>query len=71
MGNPGRDGFQGVADFDAKVVDGAVNGVAVAVKESATGLSKGQTGYVRQYAGVIGIGVVLLLGWFVVIRGML
>ena len=71
MGNPGRDGFQGVADFDAKVVDGAVNGVAVAVKESATGLSKGQTGYVRQYAAVIGIGVVLLLGWFVVIRGML
>ena len=69
MGNPGREGFQGVADFDAKVVDGAVNGVAVAVKESATGLSKGQTGYVRQYAAVIGIGVVLLLGWFVVIRG--
>ena len=32
---------------------------------------KGQTGYVRQYAGVIGIGVVLLLGWFVVIRGIL
>jgi NADH-quinone oxidoreductase subunit L len=25
----------------------------------------------RQYAGVIGIGVVLLLGWFVVIRGIL
>ena len=32
---------------------------------------KGQTGYVRQYAGIIGIGVVLLLGWFVVIRGIL
>ncbi|MGB0114827.1 MAG: NADH-quinone oxidoreductase subunit L [Ilumatobacteraceae bacterium] len=71
MGKPGREAFQGVADFDAKVVDGAVNGVAVAVKESATELSKGQTGYVRQYAGVIGIGVVLLLGWFVVIRGIL
>jgi NADH-quinone oxidoreductase subunit L len=26
---------------------------------------------VRQYAGIIGIGVVLLLGWFVVIRGIL
>jgi len=71
MGHPGREGFQGVADFDAKVVDGAVNGAAVAVKESATGLSKGQTGYVRQYAGIIGIGVVLLLAWFVVIRGIL
>ena len=71
MGKPGRDGFQAVTDFDAKVVDGAVNGVAVAVKETATEVRKGQTGYVRQYAGIIGIGVVLLLGWFVVIRGIL
>jgi NADH-quinone oxidoreductase subunit L len=45
--------------------------VGVAVKETATGVRKGQTGYVRQYAGIIGIGVVLLLGWFVVIRGIL
>ena len=71
MGNPGREGFQAVTDFDANVVDGAVNGVGVAVKETATEASKGQTGYVRQYAGIIGIGVVLLLGWFVVIRGIL
>jgi NADH-quinone oxidoreductase subunit L len=71
MGKPGRDGFQAVTDFDAKIVDGAVNGVAVAVKETATEVRKGQTGYVRQYAGIIGIGVVLLLGWFVVIRGIL
>jgi NADH-quinone oxidoreductase subunit L len=71
MGKPGRDGFEAVTDFDAKIVDGAVNGVGVAVKEAATGIRKGQTGYVRQYAGIIGIGVVLLLGWFVVIRGIL
>ena len=71
MGNPGREGFQAVADFDAKIVDGAVTGSAVAVKATAGEVRKGQTGYVRQYAGVIGIGVVLLLGWFVVIRGML
>jgi NADH-quinone oxidoreductase subunit L len=71
MGNPGREGFQAVADFDTKVVDGAVTGTAVAVKATATEVRKGQTGYVRQYAGVIGIGVVLLLGWFVVIRGIL
>jgi len=71
MGNPGRDGFEAVAEFDQKVVDGAVNGVAVAVKETASGTSRSQTGYVRQYAGIIGIGVVLLLGWFVVIRGIL
>jgi len=71
MGHPGREGFQAVADFDAKVVDGAVTGTAVVVKETATEVRKGQTGYVRQYAAVIGIGVVLLLGWFVVIRGIL
>ena len=29
MGDPGREGFQAVADFDAKIVDGAVNGTAV------------------------------------------
>ncbi len=71
MGKPGRDGFQAIADYDSNVVDGAVNGVAVAVRETAQQVRKGQTGYVRQYAGVIGIGVVLLLGWFVVIRGIL
>ena len=71
MGTPGRKGFQGIADGDAKIVDGAVNGVATLVRETGGQVRKGQTGYVRQYAGVIGIGVVLLLGWFVVIRGML
>jgi NADH-quinone oxidoreductase subunit L len=71
MGKPGRAGFQAVADGDSKVVDGAVNGVATIVRETAGQVRKGQTGYVRQYAGVIGIGVVLLLGWFVVIRGIL
>jgi NADH-quinone oxidoreductase subunit L len=71
MGNPGREGFQAITDFDAKVVDGAVDGVAVAVKETATGARRSQTGYVRQYAGVIGVGVVLLLAWFVLFRGVL
>lgn len=71
MGKPGRAGFQAVADGDGKVVDGAVNGVATLVRETAGQIRKGQTGYVRQYAGVIGVGVVLLLGWFVVIRGIL
>ena len=71
MGKPGRAAFQAVADGDAKIVDGAVNGVATLVGKTAEGVSKTQTGYVRQYAGIIGAGVVLLLVWFVVIRGML
>ena len=71
MGNPGRRTFQEVAEYDTKVVDGAVNGVATIVRETGEQVRKAQTGYVRQYAAVIGIGVVLLLGWFVVIRGIL
>ncbi|MEM1335511.1 MAG: proton-conducting transporter membrane subunit, partial [Actinomycetota bacterium] len=71
MGGPGRFGFQKTAEFDKGVVDGAVNGVASLVRRIGTEAQKGQTGFVRQYAGVIGIGVVLLLGWFVVIRGIL
>ena len=71
MGNPGREVAQGVADFDATVVDGAVRGVATAVRATASETRKAQTGYVRQYAAVVGVGVVLLLTWFVVIRGIL
>ena len=61
MGNPGREGSQAVADFDATVVDGAVNGVGTAVRADCDRGAQGQTGYVRQYAAIIGIGVVLLL----------
>jgi NADH-quinone oxidoreductase subunit L len=71
MGNPGRESFEATATFDSKVIDGAVNGVGVAVREVATEERKAQTGYVRQYAGIIGIGAVLLLGWFVIVRGIL
>ena len=71
MGGPGRRIFDGVAWFDAHVVDGAVNGVARLVRGSAGGLRKSQSGYVRQYAAALGVGVVLLLVWFVVIRGII
>ena len=71
MGNPGRKGFEATAAFDATVIDGAATGTSVIVRETATEVRKAETGYVRQYASLIGIGVVLLLGWFVVIRGIL
>jgi NADH-quinone oxidoreductase subunit L len=71
MGNPGRRGFEGAALFDANVVDGAVTGTATVVRGTANQVRKGETGYVRQYGAIIGIGVVLLLGWFVVLRGIL
>ncbi len=71
MGGPGRKGFDGIAWFDAKVIDGAVNGVATAVRGAAGQVRKTQSGLVRQYASALGVGVVLMLLWFVVVRGIL
>ena len=71
MGGPGRKAFDGVAWADTKVVDGAVNGVAKLVEGAAGQVRKTQSGFVRQYAAALGVGVVLLLAWFVVIRGIL
>jgi NADH-quinone oxidoreductase subunit L len=64
MGGPGRQGFDAVATFDAEVVDGAVNGVAAAVRGSGKGLRVLQTGFVRSYALGVAVGVVGLLAYF-------
>jgi NADH-quinone oxidoreductase subunit L len=64
MGGPGRKLFDGTAWFDAHVVDGAVNGVATLVRVTGGEVRKTASGRVRTYALGIGIGVVLLLGWF-------
>jgi NADH-quinone oxidoreductase subunit L len=71
MGGPGRKLFHAIAWFDRTIVDGAVNGAAKVVRVGAGGLRTAQTGNVRNYAGVVGVGVVLLLAWFVVGRGVL
>jgi NADH-quinone oxidoreductase subunit L len=71
MGGPGREAFEATAWFDANVVDGAVDGTGRAVRNTAGVLRKGQNGFVRAYAGIIGVGVVLLLAWFVLARGIL
>ena len=71
MGGPGHKMFEAIAWFDAKIVDGAVNGVATAVRSTSGSVRRIQTGNVRSYAGVIGIGVVLILIWFVVLRGVM
>jgi NADH-quinone oxidoreductase subunit L len=63
-GGPGRAGFQATADFDTNVVDGAVNGVATLVRGGGRGLRIVQSGYVRAYALGLGVGVVVLLGYF-------
>ena len=71
MGGPGRKAFEAIAWFDKAIVDGAVNGVAKLVTGSAGEVRKAQTGNVRNYAGIVGVGVVALLVWFVVGRGVL
>ena len=71
MGGPGRRSFEGMVALDEKVVDGAVNGSATLVRSLSGQLRRGQTGFVRNYAAVIGIGVVVMLLWFVVGRGVL
>jgi NADH-quinone oxidoreductase subunit L len=66
IGRPG----QAVARFsatviDAKVIDGAVNGVASLVKSSSTGARRLQTGYVRNYALGIVLGLAAILVFMV------
>jgi NADH-quinone oxidoreductase subunit L len=71
MGGPGRESFEATAWFDANVVDGAVSGAASSVRGSAGGLRRIQNGYVRASAGVISVGVALVLAWLVIGRGIL
>jgi NADH-quinone oxidoreductase subunit L len=71
MGGPGRKLFEAAAWFDRNVIDGAVNGAAKLVRLGAGGARTAQTGNIRNYAGILGVGVVLLLAWFVIGRGVL
>ncbi len=71
MGGPGRKAFDAVAWFDKTIVDGAVNGTGKLVQGTGGQIRKLQTGNVRNYAGIVGVGVVLLLTWFVLGRGVL
>ncbi len=67
VAGPGEAAFQGVADFDAQVVDGAVDGVGTVVQELGRGLRPLQSGLVRSYALFLAGGTVALLV-FVVLR---
>jgi NADH-quinone oxidoreductase subunit L len=64
VGGPGTRIFQGVAWFDAHVVDGAVNGVAHVVAGFGRRLRHVQSGFVRTYALGVATGVVVVLGYF-------
>ena len=64
VGGPGRAAFNALALFDAKVVDGAVNGAGIATRSTSGVVRKVQTGFVRSYAVILSIGVLLVLAWF-------
>ena len=64
VGGPGTKAADALADFDGTVIDGAVNGVGKLIKAEGTLLRKVQSGLVRSYAAIIGIGAVLLMLWF-------
>jgi len=67
VGGPGEAAFQGVADFDHVVVDGAVREVGAGTKGLADRLRPLQSGLVRTYALGVAVGAGLLLA-FVVTR---
>jgi len=52
--------------FDAKVIDGAVNGVGWVVRETSLGFRKLQTGFVRNYALGIVLGTAALLAYLLI-----
>jgi len=63
MGGLGRKGFELIAMFDKVVIDGAVNGVARATRGGAMRLRTVQSGYVRWYALMIGVGAVVVVAF--------
>ena len=52
--------------FDVKVVDGLVNGVAKSVEATAERLRRTETGLVQNYALGFLVGVVLIVGYYLV-----
>ena len=70
VGGPGRKAFNAVAAFDAHVVDGAVVGVGAEVRAASGLLRRVQSGLIRSYAAIVGLGAVIMLAWFL-LRGVL
>jgi NADH-quinone oxidoreductase subunit L len=68
MGGPGRRAFDALAWFDARSSTARSTEPAARARLGG-GVRKAQSGYVRQYASALAVGVVLLLVWFVVVRG--
>ncbi len=67
IAHPGRALSQWLASvFDAKVIDGAVNGVASLVRAGGSRLRVVQSGFVRSYALAVALGAVGILAFALV-----
>ncbi|MDH4162243.1 MAG: NADH-quinone oxidoreductase subunit L [Nitrospirota bacterium] len=53
---------------DVKIVDGAVNGVARLIGQASERGRKMQTGFVQEYAFIMGLGLVVLIGMYYVVK---
>ncbi len=62
MAGPGTKLFEGITTVDKTVVDGAVNGVGTLVGEASSKARLLQTGYIRNYALGLTVGVVVVAG---------
>jgi NADH-quinone oxidoreductase subunit L len=55
--------------FDARIVDGIVNGIGSLARRSGAGLARVQTGRVQNYALGIALGLLAMIGAYLVIAG--
>jgi NADH-quinone oxidoreductase subunit L len=65
VGGPGAALFQAITRFDARVVDGVVNGAGLTARGLGGVVRRSQTGFVRAYAAIVALGAMVLLAWFV------
>jgi len=70
VAGPGNRSFEAVSWFDTNVVDGAVTGTAGVVRGFASAVRRTQNGFVRTYAGMVALGALIVLAWFV-LRGLI
>lgn len=66
VGGPGTTSFQKTADFDRRIVDGGVNGLARAVVKLGQLIQPTQSGYMRNYAVGVALGalaILVVLAW--------
>ncbi len=65
VAGPGRRFFDGLAEFDRQIIDGAVNGLGRLSMRDGRYLSRLQTGQLRRYVLGLSVGAATVLVYFV------